>query len=104
MLPQGGFQSVNLSITSQERCKVPDKKDVQVIGDDYVSDTYGYGQQDVSGDAYGVEDTDDIAKLQSSREPSQQDTENKTQDVKEEKPQIKLDVEEDSLLQMPKDF
>ena len=99
MLPQGGFQSVNLSIVSQDRCKIVPNP---VIPDntDYVGEGYGYGSQDYIGEAYGVEDTDDLAQLQSTKEPSTQDKLGEKEELKRNK----LKSSDDDLLQIPKDL
>ncbi len=63
-LPQGGFQSVNASITAQEQCKVPIPQDRIPNPDsmDDAGDMFGHGSQDVIGEARGRDDI--VSKVQ----------------------------------------
>ena len=53
-LPNGGFQTVNASITSQERCRVPPPGTIT----DAMLALGGLGQQDVHSEMRGIEDVE----------------------------------------------
>jgi hypothetical protein len=96
-LPNGSFQSVDASLTAQERCRIPDKN--HPVNDDFPE---GLGKQDVPQDEpEGVEDVPD--------DPSVVDKESigklPTEDVETIPPNERAKVDtSDSLIQIPINF
>jgi len=63
-LPQGGFQSVNASITAQEQCRViPQMKTQNLNSMDNAGSMFGYGSQDVYVEKIGNNDVVDLSTL-----------------------------------------
>ncbi len=118
MLPQGGFQSVNKSLTAQRRTVVPQPGEITDSMVAIFGDYYGYGEQDIEGEAQGVEDVDNSVDLFSNVQlkdstnkddneimlTKKEETLKSKDENKDKVKEKKLNIPEENMLNIPDDF